>query len=556
MRIAAIDVGTNSIHMIVVNVRPDLSFEVIDREKDMVRLGAGGLDGRSLTPTARQMALQTLTKFRRLAESHKVDEIVAAATSATREADNGGDFIADVARETGIRIRVISGTEEARLIHLAAGYGVDVGGNTAVVVDIGGGSVEVTLGSATQLTLGRSFKTGVIRLTERFVKSDPLSDRDERRLVKHINKEMGAYLDQVAGRGFDRVIGTSGTILSLGAIASADGEFGRVEDLRNRRVSAKALHKMRKRLTSVTLEERLAIPGLDPRRADLSVAGSVLFDTILRRLGADEFTLCDLALREGLVLDYIGRNGAQIRKVERYPDVRRRSVIELGERCGYWPEHAQQVARIALAIFDQTRAVHGLGERERDWLEFGSLLHDIGVHISYERHHRHSYYLIKNGDLRGFDPEEIEIMALVARYHRQATPKKSHEGYGDLSGARRRTVKALAAMLRLAEGLDRSHAQAIAGIDLYPRGDDYLARLRAAGDAELELWAAQRHVAPLEAVLGKPIRFEVAGPAYEERHTHADEPDHGARVSRKAVRRRRDRRIRKDDATGAAGQVA
>jgi exopolyphosphatase/guanosine-5'-triphosphate,3'-diphosphate pyrophosphatase len=556
MRIAAIDVGTNSIHMIVVNVRPDLSFEVIDREKDMVRLGAGGLDGRSLTPTARQMALQTLTKFRRLAESHKVDEIVAAATSATREADNGGDFIADVARETGIRIRVISGTEEARLIHLAAGYGVDVGGNTAVVVDIGGGSVEVTLGSATQLTLGRSFKTGVIRLTERFVKSDPLSDRDERRLVKHINKEMGAYLDQVAGRGFDRVIGTSGTILSLGAIASADGEFGRVEDLRNRRVSAKALHKMRKRLTSVTLEERLAIPGLDPRRADLSVAGSVLFDTILRRLGADEFTLCDLALREGLVLDYIGRNGAQIRKVERYPDVRRRSVIELGERCGYWPEHAQQVARIALAIFDQTRAVHGLGERERDWLEFGSLLHDIGVHISYERHHRHSYYLIKNGDLRGFDPEEIEIMALVARYHRQAIPKKSHEGYGDLSGSRRRTVKALAAMLRLAEGLDRSHAQAIAGIDLYPRGDDYLARLRAAGDAELELWAAQRHVSPLEGVLGKPIRFEVAGPAYEERHTHADEPDHGARVSRKAVRRRRDRRIRKDDATGAAGQVA
>ena len=176
------------------------------------------------------------------------------------------------------------------------------------------------------------------------------------------------------------------------------------------------------------------MPGLDPRRADLSVAGSVLLDTILRRLGADEFTLCDLALREGLVLDYIHRNSARIRKVERYPDVRRRSVIELGERCGYWPEHAQQVARLALAIFDQTRSVHGLGDRERDWLEYGALLHDVGVHISYERHHRHSYYLIKNGDLRGFDPQEIEIIALLARYHRQATPKKSHEGYGDLQG--------------------------------------------------------------------------------------------------------------------------
>jgi exopolyphosphatase / guanosine-5'-triphosphate,3'-diphosphate pyrophosphatase len=558
MRLAAIDIGTNSIHMIVVKVRPDLSFEIIDREKDMVRLGAGGLDGRSITPTAMAAALQTLAKFKRLAESHKVDEIVAAATSATREADNGGDFIGEVDRLTGIRIRVISGTEEARLIHLAAGYGVDIGGSTGVVVDIGGGSVEVTLGTATHLALGKSFKVGVIRLTERFVKSDPLSGRDERRLIKHLNRELGSYLDLVAGRGYDRVIGTSGTILSLGALASAAeaGGDGDIEELRNRRVSGKSLHRLRKKLTTLSLEERLAIPGLDPRRADLCVAGSVLFDTILRRLGAEEFTLCDLALREGLVLDYIHRNSARIRKVDRYPDVRRRSVIELGERCGYWPEHAQQVAKIALAIFDQTRSVHGLKDRERDWLEYGALLHDIGVHISYERHHRHSYYLIKNGDLRGFDPIETEIIALVARYHRQATPKKSHEGYADLNGSMRKTVKALSAMVRLAEGLDRSHAQALAGIDLYPRGDDYLARLRTAGDAELEVWAAHRHVAPLEAILGKPIRFEVASTDHKEPVAHADEPADVPRVARKAARRRGHRRARKDDAAGSADQLA
>jgi exopolyphosphatase/guanosine-5'-triphosphate,3'-diphosphate pyrophosphatase len=554
MRIAAIDIGTNSIHMIVVKVRPDLSFEVIDREKDMIRLGAGGLDGRSLTTTAMSAALQTLTKFKRLAETHKVDEILAAATSATREAENGGDFIAEVDRQTGIRIRVISGTEEARLIHLAAGYGVDVGGSTAVVIDIGGGSVEITLGTATQLALGKSFKVGVIRLTERFVTSDPLSERDERRLVKHLNHELGAHLDQVAKRGFDRVIGTSGTILSLGTMVLSDGE--RLEDLRNRRVSAKALHKLRKRLTEFNIEERLALPGLDPRRADLSVAGSVLLDTIIKRLGAEEFVLCDLALREGLVLDYIHRNSSTIRKVERYPDVRRRSIVELGERCGYWSEHAQQVARLSLAIFDQTRSVHGLGDRERDLLEYGALLHDIGVHISYERHHRHSYYLIKNGDLRGFDPLEIEAIALIARYHRQATPKKSHEGYGDLPGGMRRAVKALAAMVRLAEGLDRSHAQALDGIDLYPRGDDYLARLRASGDAELELWAAHRHVAPLEDLLGKPIRFEVAGPDYKERQSHVEQPHHAPRVPGKVVRRRRHRRVGEDHAAGASGKVA
>ena len=565
MRIAAIDIGTNSIHMIVVQVRPDLSFEVIDREKDMVRLGAGGLGGRSLTPTAIGAALQTLSKFRRIAESHKVDEIVACATSATREADNGGDFIAEVDRQTGIRIRVISGTEEARLIHLAAGYGVDIGSTTAVVVDIGGGSVEITLGSATSLTVGRSFKVGVIRLTEKFVKSDPLSGSDERRLIKHLNREMGAHIDQIAGKGFDRVIGTSGTILSLGLMAStADGKPS--EDVRNLRVSAKALHRLRKHLVESDLEERLATPAMDPRRADLSVAGSVLFDTIIRRLGATEFTLCDLALREGIVLDYIRRNSARIRKVERYPDVRRRSIVELGERCGYWSEHAQQVARLALNIFDQTRSVHGLVEREREWLEYGALLHDVGVHISYERHHRHSYYLIKNGDLRGFDPQEIEVIALIARYHRQATPKRSHDGYGDLKGTLRRTVKRLSAMVRLAEGLDRSHAQSLAGIDLYPRGDDYLARLRATGDAELELWAAHRHVAALEKMLGKPIRFEIAGNDYLARgadaaaattpNTHAEQPDDAPRVPGKAVRGRRHRRVRKDHATGPAGEVA
>src|SRR6476661_2659874 len=515
MRIAAIDIGTNSIHMIVVQVRQDLSFEVVDREKDMVRLGAGGLDGRSLTPTAMTAALHTLAKFKRLAESHKVDEIIAAATSATREADNGGDFIAQVDREIGIKIKVISGTEEARLIHLAAAYGVDVGSSPAVVVDIGGGSVEVTLGNATHLTLGRSFKAGVIRLTERFVRTDPLTRHDQRRLVKFVSKELGPYLEQVANRGFERLIGTSGTILSLGTMAVA--EEGEVpEDVRNRRVPAKALRRLQKRLVEADIAERLRIPGMDPRRADLSVAGAVLFDTIVRRLGADEFTLCDLALREGLVLDYIHRNSARIRKVERYPDIRRRSIIELGERCGYWPEHAQQVARIALNIFDQTRSVHGLSDTEREWLEYGALLHDIGVHISYERHHRHSYYLIKNGDLRGFAPQEIEVMALIARYHRQATPKKSHDGYGDLRGSLRRTVRALSAMVRLAEGLDRSHAQALSGLDLYPRGDDYLARLRANGDAELEIWAAHRHVGPLEQVLGKPIRFEVAGSDYKE----------------------------------------
>jgi exopolyphosphatase/guanosine-5'-triphosphate,3'-diphosphate pyrophosphatase len=572
MRIAAIDIGTNSIHMIVVRVRPDLSFEVVDREKEMVRLGAGGLDGRSLTPTATTATLQTLAKFRRLADSHKVDEIVAVATSAVREAENGGDVIAEAEHKTGIKVRVISGNEEARLIHMAAVYGVHMGGTPAVVLDIGGGSIEVTLGTASHLTHARSFKLGVIRLSERFVRTDPLAPRDERGLVKHIGKEIGDYLDGIAARRFDRVIGTSGTILSLGALALEEEGALETDELRNRRVPARAIRKLRKRLSGLDLEARLHMDRLDPRRADIIVAGSVLLDTILRRLGAEDITLCDLALREGLVLDYIHRNTATIRKIERYPDVRRRSIIELGERYGYSSAHARHVAHLALAIFDQTRAVHKLGDAEREWLEFAALLHDAGVHISYERHHRHSYYLIKNGELRGFDPQEIEIIALLARYHRQATPKRSHDGYGILRGNLRRTVRTLAAMLRLAEGLDRSHAQVVGTVDVVPRGSAYLIRLRASGDAELELWAAHRHAAPLERVLRRPLKFEVSGrPSTarrtgssakrragekKERASHAEQPDHTARVSRKAVRRGRDRRLGKNNPTRPAGKVA
>jgi exopolyphosphatase / guanosine-5'-triphosphate,3'-diphosphate pyrophosphatase len=556
MRIAAIDIGTNSVHMIVVQVRSDLSFEVIDREKEMVRLGAGGLDGRALTPEAMHAALQVLSKFRRLAESHKVDEVIAVATSATREAENGGEFLQAINDQTGIRARVISGTEEARLIHMAAVYGVSAASDSVVLIDIGGGSVEVTLGTGPAIELGQSFKLGVIRLTERFVQSDPLEPRDERRLVRHIENQAGSYLRQIAESGFDRVIGTSGTILSLGAVAAA-ADGGAPGSLRNRRFPAKAIRHIRKEAVALELEKRLRIPGLEPRRADLVVAGAVLLDELLRRLGATEITLCDLSLREGVILDYIARHRKEIAQVDRYPDVRRRSVIELAERCNYWPEHSNHVARLAIALFDQTRAIHGLTDREREWLEFASILHDIGVHISYEGHHKHSYYLVKNGDLRGFEPEEIETIALVARYHRQGTPKRKHDGFRELPRRTRRTVRTLAAMLRLAESLDRSHAQSIAGFEIHDRGDDDLLQLRTTGDAELELWAAARHSAPFERMTGKPLRLEVGrlqpDPAVQ---THAEQPDATARVSGQAVRRRGHRRVRQDDAAGAAGEVA
>ena len=213
-------------------------------------------------------------------------------------------------QRTGISVRVISGTEEARLIHRAAVYGVDVSDGTAVVIDIGGGSVELTRGTAAHVQVARSAKIGVIRLTEQFVRSDPLTTRDERRLVKSIQSEIADSVDQIVDLGFERVIGTSGTILSLGLLAATEDGAVAAEGLRSRRISTKQIRRLRRQLARMTLAERLRLPGLDPRRADLAVVGSILLDTILKKLGATELTLCDLALREGLALDYIRKNQA------------------------------------------------------------------------------------------------------------------------------------------------------------------------------------------------------------------------------------------------------
>lgn len=507
MRLAAIDIGTNSVHMIVVRVRPDFSFEIIDREKEMVRLGAGGLDGRKLTPEAMTAALQALKKFARLAESHEVDEILAVATSATREAENGGAFLKAIERRTGIRARLITGTEEARLIHLAAVYGVDTP-KPAVVIDIGGGSVEITRGTGNQVDAAKSFKLGVIRLTERFVDSDPISTRDERKMARFIREEIDRYVESIVELGFDRVIGTSGTILSLGTVATAMETGSVPPEVRHLRVPAKSVRRLRKTVVEMDLEERMHLPGLDPRRADLMVAGSILLDTLLKRLEAEEITLCDLALREGVLLDYIHGHRRHIKRVDDVPDVRRRSVIELAERCAWEAEHSRQVAAIALTLFDYTKRIHQLGDREREWLEYAALLHDIGNHISYAKHHRHSYYLIKHGDLRGFEPEEIDVIALLTRYHRRATPKHEHIGMPELSKELRRTVEIGSACLRVAETLDRSRHGVIRGVEVRERLGELRVNVQAVGDAELEVWAAHKQAHALGEALGRKVRIE------------------------------------------------
>jgi len=371
--------------------------------------------------------------------------------------------------------------------------------------------VELALGEGSRLHWATSEKLGALRMNERFVRSDPLSRRDAQRLAAHVGDTVAAHAERIAAEGgFERVIGTSGTILALGAMAHQMEAGVGAESLHHVTVRADTLHELRERLVAADLRGRLKMPGVDPQRADIIVAGAVILDAILGRLGAKDLVLCEWALREGLLLDHIHGHPSMLARAEAYPDVRRRSVVALAERCVYDEAHARHVARLALSLFDQTSHLHRLGAPARAILEYAGLLHDIGHHISYPGHHKHAYYLIKNGDLRGFHPVEIELIAHVARYHRRGHPRRKHAAFASLPRASRRLVRVLAGCLRVADALDRSHRQTVRGLVVSDRLGLLHLRAEADGDCELELWGAPRRTQLLEEALGLGVRVEAA----------------------------------------------
>jgi exopolyphosphatase/guanosine-5'-triphosphate,3'-diphosphate pyrophosphatase len=509
MRIAAIDLGSNSIHMVVVEVSASGGFRVVAGEKEMVRLGASTLSRGRLSALAIRRGLDVLKKYARLAELQGAEKTIAVATSAIREARNGEDFLERVGREVRVWPRAISGEAEARLIYVAALHSIHLEGKRALVLDIGGGSVELALGKGSQVEWTSSKKLGVLRMAEQFAKSDPLSKKDEERLESHVRQAVEGEAEKVRATNVETVIGTSGTILALGAMAH-EMETGRpAETLHHLTVKASTLRSLRERLVTADFKERLRMPGMDELRADVIPAGAVILDTMLEALGIKELMLCEWALREGILLDYIHGHRSSLARAEAYPDVRRRSVVALAERCLYDEPHARHVAALATSLFDQTRDHHGLGDGERALLEYAALLHDIGHHISYPGHHKHSYYLIKNGDLRGFHPAEIEMVANVARYHRRGQPRRSHAAFGGLDREARRTVRVLAGFLRVADALDRSHRQVVRQLSVSERTGVLRVRGEAKGDYELEVWGAERRTQLLEKALGLSVRVEM-----------------------------------------------
>ncbi len=512
LRIAAIDIGSNSIHMVTAMVGTAGYFEIMDRAKEMVGLARGTLINGRLSAEAMEFGFRTLATFKQLADRQGADPILAVATSAVREASNGGELVLRAWEELGLKIDVITGAEEARLIFEAARHAIDFRGHRPLVVDIGGGSVEVIQGAGGRIQWQESLKLGVARMTERFIESDPPRRGEISALRAHAERELAEVFVKARRSRPTLMAGTSGTLLNLTAMAAAMRNGGVPGNLHNRALGRRDLGKLTEIVLRQTVEQRARMPGLDRRRVDLLPAGAVLAEILMDGFGMRELRACEWALREGIILDFIERHPGHVAEAEKFPDVRRRSVLQMARRFGADEAHAQQVARLALRLFDATQPTHRLGRAERELLEFTAILHDVGLHVSHSKHHRHSHYLIVNGDLRGFTPEEVQMIAGGARFHKGALPKVSSEELAGLSTAARELVIKLAAILRIADGLDRSHHGIIRGIRRVGRTNGRIdLRLDTAGrEAELEVWAARRKSDLWEKCFGGPLDFRVA----------------------------------------------
>ena len=504
--VAFIDIGTNSVRLMVVRLEPDHSWVVLTLQKETVRLGEGEFgEVRRLQPEAMERAATVCARFVDLARAHGTTRFVAVATAATREARNGGEFVHLLRETAGLEVHVVSGKEEARLIYLGLLSRVHVDGR-ALVIDIGGGSTEVAVGDRGGAEIVESISLGAIRL---FMEEQP-PDADGRvsaagyETLKHRVRLTSQHTLRDVGRPQATAYGTSGTIVNLAAVAARtlhQRVSGRDEPL-----TRKDLRTVVKRLRAMTPEERRAVPGLAPARADIIVAGAAILDTLMEDLGIETIiALDDCGLREGLLLNDLARAGQH--ELARGAGVRERSVLQLARATSFDEVHARQVARLSLELFDSSRkaGLHRLGPEERELLEYAALLHDIGTFLSYTRHHQHTYYLIRHADLIGFDQEEIAIVAATAYFHRKALPAPRFEAFSGLDRRSRKVVRRLGALLRLAEYLDRGHAGAIVHASLQREAGGLLLEVEPAGDWSLEKWAVERRRESLEKAFGRQL---------------------------------------------------
>jgi exopolyphosphatase/guanosine-5'-triphosphate,3'-diphosphate pyrophosphatase len=498
VKIAAVDIGSNSVHLVVSRLHPAGIRETLDREREMLRLGDVVFRKGVIPEDRLGKTLEVLKRFRAVAQKHDVETVLAVATSAVRDARNREEFVDRVEKEARLAVRVLSGEEEGRLIYAGVRDGLPSGLGRIAVLDLGGGSAELIAGEGLRPERVRSLPLGVLRLTAAF---GSRGESSFRAMEKEVRGILGPAAREIRKKGVEAAFGTSGTILCLARL------LGIRQDLAPLRL--RSLRELSRRLRESSPRELRTLEAVGPSRADTIAAGSLVVRVFMEEAGLQELVPCDRALREGVVADYARRNLPRLERLD--PDAReprRRSVTFLARRTGALDLHARQVARLSLLLFDALAEPCGLDPADRERLEFAALLHDAGYWIGAERHHKHAAYLIQEGPLEGFSRDEVRVLAQVARYHRGSRPRKSHPEFARLQRGDRNTVRRLAALLRVADGLDRSHAGLVKAMDVQVSKRKVVLRLTGEGSLELELHQAERRADLFREVFARDLRFE------------------------------------------------
>ncbi|MEH2087734.1 Ppx/GppA phosphatase family protein [Nostoc sp.] len=499
--IAAIDLGTNSLHMVVVKIDPTLpAFSIIAREKETVRLGDRNLTTGELKPEIIEKAIAALGRFQEVAKTINAETIIAVATSAVREAPNGKDFLHTIETELGLSVNLISGQEEARRIYLGVLSGMEFNNQPHMIIDIGGGSTELILGDSQQARTLTSTKVGAVRLTSELITTDPISNTEFQYLQAYargmLERSVEEILANLESGESPRLVGTAGTIETLAMIHAREKSGVIPSTLNGYQFSLQDLQELVNRLRKLSNSERAEIPGMPEKRPEVILAGAVILQEAMTLLGSESVTVCERSLREGVIVDWMLTHGLIEDKLRYQSSVRERNVLKLADKYHINLEYSDRVAKFAESLFDQTQGtLHHWGTDERQMLWAAAILHNCGHYISHSSHHKHSYYLIRNGELLGYTETEIEIIANLARYHRKSPPKKKHENYQSLlTKQQRQIVSQLSAILRLAVALDRRQIGAVAQVqcEYYPQLNQVnllIFPTQLDDDCDLELWS-------------------------------------------------------------------
>jgi exopolyphosphatase/guanosine-5'-triphosphate,3'-diphosphate pyrophosphatase len=507
-RIAAIDVGSNSVRLLVAEYDPASGLSIIDELKDQPRLAAGLAATGCLNEAAIERALQTLGRMREVCQRRNVRRIAAVATAAVREAENGPWFVRRVRQELDIPLRIIDAETEAALSYRSVAHHFPLAGEKALVADIGGGSLELigAVDGLVELTL--SLPLGAVRLTELHLTGERTVQREVAQLRKHIRKQLKR---SISSREWTSaaVIGSGGTFTTLGRVAQARRGLPPGDTVHGVSVETAEVERLIDWLASRTLEQRRQVPGLNPERADIIIAGLAVTAELLDWVRARSITVSAFGLREGLLLEMAGAEEAVVRDPLRL-------FREFAERCQSDRRHVEHVRLLALQLFDQLGSTLGCGPEEQALLEAASLLHDVGQLVSYRRHHKHSYSLITHAERLGLAPRERELVALISRYHRQTGPRRKHPEFAALPPDDQEIVRRLSALLRVADGLDRGHSAAVETVTTRLDADTLVLQVKpgaARADVGLECWGASRKADVLANLLDRDVVVTLAGRA-------------------------------------------